>query len=41
VEEETEIAAAAREHAQKAQEAGATYADAAKGTVEEKVNGDA
>jgi hypothetical protein len=37
-EKETEVAAAAREHAEAAQDAGFSYADAAKGVVEEKLN---
>jgi hypothetical protein len=39
--EEIDIAAAAREHAEETLEKGATYADAAKDVVDEKVNGDA
>jgi imidazolonepropionase-like amidohydrolase len=38
--EEIDIAAAAREHAEKTLEKGATYADAAKDVVDAKVNGD-
>jgi hypothetical protein len=37
--EETEVAAQARAHAEDAMAKGASFADAAKGTVEEKVNG--